>query len=154
MQVRCAGRSPSNLRGRCTDRSIHARSFAELTRALQQREDSELRLQLPMDAAHLGSWQYDPFHRVVAGDMRYSRPGRMEGGRDRGTWFAHQLAPFSDLIRKRQRHVAGRRKEERDDLGLVDQSQILAERAEEIRVLAERSVYAETKRMLKTIVAD
>jgi hypothetical protein len=27
-------------------------------------------------------------------------------------------------------------------------------RAEEIRVLAERSVYAETKRMLKTIVAD
>jgi PAS domain S-box-containing protein len=47
------------------------RSLAELTRALQQGEESQMRLQLAMDAAHLGSWQYDPFHHVVSGDMRY-----------------------------------------------------------------------------------
>jgi PAS domain S-box-containing protein len=46
------------------------RSLAALTRALQQREQSQMRLQLAMDAAHLGSWQYDPYHRVVSGDMR------------------------------------------------------------------------------------
>jgi PAS domain S-box-containing protein len=47
------------------------RSLTELTRALQEREESQMRLQLAMDAAHLGSWQYDPLHRVVSGDMRY-----------------------------------------------------------------------------------
>jgi PAS domain S-box-containing protein len=47
------------------------RSLAELTRALQQREESQMRLQLAMDAAHLGSWQYDPLRRVLSGDMRY-----------------------------------------------------------------------------------
>jgi PAS domain S-box-containing protein len=39
------------------------RSLAELAR-------SQMRLQLAMDAAHLGSWQYDPFHRVVSVDTR------------------------------------------------------------------------------------
>jgi PAS domain S-box-containing protein len=47
------------------------RSLAALTRALQQGEESQMRLQLAMDAAHLGSWQYDPLHRVVSGDTRY-----------------------------------------------------------------------------------
>jgi PAS domain S-box-containing protein len=46
------------------------RSLAELTVALQQREQSQTRLQLAMDAAHLGSWRYDPLHHVVSGDMR------------------------------------------------------------------------------------
>jgi CHASE3 domain sensor protein len=46
-------------------------SLAELTRALQQREESQMRLQLAMDAVHLGSWQYDPFRRLVSGDTRY-----------------------------------------------------------------------------------
>ena len=46
------------------------RSLTELTRALQQGEESQTRLQLAMDAARLGSWQYDPFHRVVSGDTR------------------------------------------------------------------------------------
>jgi PAS domain S-box-containing protein len=46
------------------------RSLAELTAALQQREQSQTRLQLAMDAAHLGSWRYDPLHHVVSGDMR------------------------------------------------------------------------------------
>jgi len=32
--------------------------------------ESKDRLQLAMDAAQLGSWQYDPRHRVVSGDMR------------------------------------------------------------------------------------
>jgi PAS domain S-box-containing protein len=45
-------------------------SLVELTVALQQREQTETRLQLAMDAAHLGSWQYDPLHRVVSGDTR------------------------------------------------------------------------------------
>jgi PAS domain S-box-containing protein len=47
------------------------RSFAELTMALQQREYSEARLQLALDAAQLGWWQYDPLHRVVSGDARF-----------------------------------------------------------------------------------
>jgi PAS domain S-box-containing protein len=47
------------------------RALRELTRALQQGEESQIRLQLAMDAAHLGSWQYDPFHRMVSGDTRY-----------------------------------------------------------------------------------
>jgi CHASE3 domain sensor protein len=46
------------------------RALMDLTRALQQREESQTRLQLAMDAAHLGSWQYDPFHRVISGDTR------------------------------------------------------------------------------------
>jgi PAS domain S-box-containing protein len=41
-----------------------------MRRSLQQREQSQMRLQLAMDAAHLGSWQYDPFHRVISGDTR------------------------------------------------------------------------------------
>jgi PAS domain S-box-containing protein len=47
------------------------RSLAELTRTLQQREESQMSLQLAMDAAHLGSWQYDALHHVVSGDARY-----------------------------------------------------------------------------------
>jgi PAS domain S-box-containing protein len=47
------------------------RSLAALTRALRQGEESQMRLQLAMDAAHLGSWQYDPLHGVVSGDTRY-----------------------------------------------------------------------------------
>jgi PAS domain S-box-containing protein len=47
------------------------RSFAELTMALQQTEHSEARLQLALDAAQLGWWQYDPLHRVVSGDARF-----------------------------------------------------------------------------------
>jgi PAS domain S-box-containing protein len=38
--------------------------------SLKQREESQMRLQLAMDAAHLGSWRYDPLHRVVCGDTR------------------------------------------------------------------------------------
>jgi PAS domain S-box-containing protein len=49
------------------------RSLAELTRALQQREESQMRVQLALDAAHLGSWQYDPFRRLVSGDTRYKQ---------------------------------------------------------------------------------
>jgi PAS domain S-box-containing protein len=41
-----------------------------MRRSLKQREQSQMRLQLAMDAAHLGSWQYDPLHRVVCGDTR------------------------------------------------------------------------------------
>ena len=52
-------------------RKFMRRSLAALTVALRQREESQFRLQLAMDAAHLGSWQYDPLHRVVAGDMRF-----------------------------------------------------------------------------------
>jgi hypothetical protein len=37
---------------------------------------------------------------------------------------------------------------------LLTNPQYWRDRAEEIRVLAERSVHAETKRMLETIVAD
>jgi PAS domain S-box-containing protein len=33
--------------------------------------DSEQRLQLALNAAQLGSWQYDPSHRVVSGDTRF-----------------------------------------------------------------------------------
>ena len=39
------------------------RSLSELTVALQHGEQNQFRLQLAMDAAHLGSWQYDPLHR-------------------------------------------------------------------------------------------
>jgi PAS domain S-box-containing protein len=47
------------------------RSLLELTVALRQRAQNQLRLQLAMDAADLGSWQYDPHHGVVSGDMRF-----------------------------------------------------------------------------------
>jgi PAS domain S-box-containing protein len=47
------------------------RSFSALTAALLQRERSQFRLQLALDAAQLGWWQYDPLHRVVSGDMRF-----------------------------------------------------------------------------------
>jgi PAS domain S-box-containing protein len=47
------------------------RSLSELTVALRQRAQNQLRLQLAMDAAHLGSWQYDPRHGVISGDMRF-----------------------------------------------------------------------------------
>jgi PAS domain S-box-containing protein len=46
-------------------------SFSALTTVLQQREQSQFRLQLALDAARLGWWQYDPLHRVVAGDTRF-----------------------------------------------------------------------------------
>jgi PAS domain-containing protein len=32
---------------------------------------SKARLQVAIDAAQLGSWQYDPRHRVVSGDTRF-----------------------------------------------------------------------------------
>jgi two-component sensor histidine kinase/CHASE3 domain sensor protein len=47
------------------------RSLLELTAALRQRAQNQVHLQLAMDAAHLGSWQYDPLHGVVSGDMRF-----------------------------------------------------------------------------------
>jgi PAS domain S-box-containing protein len=60
------------------------RSFAELKAAhdqlavanqqlieeMQQREQSKARLQLALDAAQLGWWQYDPIHRVFSWDTR------------------------------------------------------------------------------------
>jgi PAS domain S-box-containing protein len=52
-------------------RQFMRRSLSALTIALQRREQSQFRLQLAMDAAHLGSWQYDPLHRTVSGDMRF-----------------------------------------------------------------------------------
>jgi PAS domain S-box-containing protein len=52
-------------------RQFMRRSLSSLTIALRQREQSQFRLQLAMDAAHLGSWQYDPLHRMVSGDMRF-----------------------------------------------------------------------------------
>jgi PAS domain S-box-containing protein len=52
-------------------RQYMRRSLAALTVALRQHEESQFRLQLAMDAAHLGSWQYNPLHRVVAGDTRF-----------------------------------------------------------------------------------
>jgi PAS domain S-box-containing protein len=52
-------------------RQFMRRSLSALTIALRQREQSQFRLQLALDAAHLGSWQYDPLHRMVSGDMRF-----------------------------------------------------------------------------------
>jgi PAS domain S-box-containing protein len=52
-------------------RQYMRRSLSALAVALQQREQSQFRLQLAMDAAHLGSWQYDPLHRVISGDARF-----------------------------------------------------------------------------------
>jgi PAS domain S-box-containing protein len=52
-------------------RQLIRRSLSALTTVLEQREQSQFRLQLAMDAAHLGSWHYDPLHRVVAGDTRF-----------------------------------------------------------------------------------
>jgi PAS domain S-box-containing protein len=53
------------LRNTAVVQDINARKQAE--QALLASKD---RLQLAMDAAQLGSWQYDPVHRVVSGDMR------------------------------------------------------------------------------------
>jgi PAS domain S-box-containing protein len=47
------------------------RSLSAIGAALRQREESQFRLQLAMDAAHLASWQYDPLSRVVSGDARF-----------------------------------------------------------------------------------
>jgi PAS domain S-box-containing protein len=47
------------------------RSLSAIATALRQREQSQIRLQLAMDTAHLGSWQYDPRSRVVSGDTRF-----------------------------------------------------------------------------------
>jgi PAS domain S-box-containing protein len=52
-------------------REYMRRSLSAITTALRQREQSQFRLQLAMDAAHLGSWQYDPLRRVVSGDRRF-----------------------------------------------------------------------------------
>jgi PAS domain S-box-containing protein len=49
------------------------RSLSAITVALRQREHSQFRLQLAMDAARLGLWLYDPLHRVVAGDTRFKK---------------------------------------------------------------------------------
>jgi PAS domain-containing protein len=66
--------------------SVYARrSFAELTAAhdklavtnqqlieqMEERQQSKARLQLALDAARLGWWQYDPRHRVISGDARF-----------------------------------------------------------------------------------
>jgi PAS domain S-box-containing protein len=52
--------------------------MAELRKSAAKRQtsegllrDSEQRLQLALNAAQLGSWQYDPLHRVVSGDTRF-----------------------------------------------------------------------------------
>ena len=52
-------------------RQFMRRSLSALMIALRQREQSQFRLQLAMDAAHLGSWQYNPLHRMVSGDVRF-----------------------------------------------------------------------------------
>jgi PAS domain S-box-containing protein len=52
-------------------RQYMRRALSALTVALRQREQSQIRLQLAMDAARLGSWQYDPLSRVVSGDARF-----------------------------------------------------------------------------------
>jgi hypothetical protein len=51
-------------------RQFMRRSLSALTVALRRREQSQFRLQLAMDAPHLGSW-YDPLDRVIAGDTRF-----------------------------------------------------------------------------------
>jgi PAS domain S-box-containing protein len=53
------------LRHMAVIRDIDARKQAE-----EELRASKDRLQLALDAAHLGSWQYDPLQRVVAGDTR------------------------------------------------------------------------------------
>jgi PAS domain S-box-containing protein len=45
--------------------------MAELRDAVARVRDSEERLRLALNAAQLGSWQYDPLHRVVSGDTRF-----------------------------------------------------------------------------------
>jgi PAS domain S-box-containing protein len=49
------------------------RSLSALTVALRQRGESQNRLRLAMDAAHLGSWQYDPLNRVALWSDRRSK---------------------------------------------------------------------------------
>jgi PAS domain S-box-containing protein len=45
--------------------------MAEFREAAAKLRDSEQRLQLALNAAQLGWWQYDPLHRVVSGDARF-----------------------------------------------------------------------------------
>ena len=49
--------------------------YRELNQKLEQEgmalRDSEQHLRLALNAGQLGSWQYDPLHRVVAGDTRF-----------------------------------------------------------------------------------
>jgi PAS domain-containing protein len=52
--------------------------MAELRKSAARRQtsegllrDGEQRLQLALTAAQLGSWQYDPLHRVISGDTRF-----------------------------------------------------------------------------------
>jgi PAS domain-containing protein len=45
--------------------------MAELRQAAARLSDSEQRMRLALNAAQLGSWQYDPLHRVVSGDTRF-----------------------------------------------------------------------------------
>jgi PAS domain S-box-containing protein len=42
-----------------------------MRRSLAALEQSQMRIRLAMDAAHLGSWQYDPRRRVASGDERF-----------------------------------------------------------------------------------
>jgi PAS domain S-box-containing protein len=64
---------------------INARKQAE--QALQASKD---RLQLSLNAAQLGSWQYDPLHRMFSGDMRAKELF--------GT--ARNEAPISEIMRR------------------------------------------------------
>jgi PAS domain S-box-containing protein len=49
--------------------------YRELNQKLEQQGvalgDSEQRVRLALNAAQLGSWQYDPLHRVISGDTRF-----------------------------------------------------------------------------------
>ena len=47
------------------------KSAARRQRSEDLLRDSEQRLQLALNAAQLGSWQYDPLHRVLSGDSRF-----------------------------------------------------------------------------------
>jgi PAS domain S-box-containing protein len=47
------------------------KSAARRQRSEDLLRDSEQRLQLALNAAQLGSWQYDPLHRVLSGDTRF-----------------------------------------------------------------------------------
>jgi PAS domain-containing protein len=46
-------------------------SAARRQRSEDLLRDSEQRLQLALNAAQQGSWQYDPLHRVLSGDLRF-----------------------------------------------------------------------------------
>ena len=55
------------LRHTAVIQDLSARKQAE-----QALEASKARLQIALNATRLGSWQYDPVHRVVSGDARFS----------------------------------------------------------------------------------